>query len=203
MAIPSRREMRIPLLQHLADGKEHYWQTVKETLADHFVLTASDRQLLDRLGNSLFDSKLFTVLNHLWSEGMVELAKESHYRITDRGQSVLRQPPEAINSAFWKRFKMPSVNAIIPVLLQYLGDQEARYYPLIRDFLTDHFALTLAQQKAINPHSGFKWNRHCWDACRALLRVDFVESASPGHYRITEVGFEVLQDPPEVIDRDF
>ena len=202
MAIPTRQEMRLPLLQHFADGKEHHWETVKEALADHFALTVSDRQLLNRLGNNLFNSKLFTVLHHLWAEGMVALAKQEHYKITDRGQSILRLPPESINAAFWKQFKLPSVDAIIPVLLECLGDRETRHYPLIRSFLTDHFSITQSQQKAISSSWGLKWNRHCWDACRTLLHVDFVESVSSlrGHYRITDLGFEVLQEPPEVID---
>ena len=206
MAIPTRQEMRLPLLQHFADGEEHHWETVKESLANHFALTASDKQLLNRFGSNLFGSKLYTVLNHLGSEGMVELAREQiYYRITDRGRSVLRQPPETINSAFWKQFKLPSVDVIIPVILDCLGDRETRYYPLIRSFLTDHFSITKAQRKAISSSWGLKWNRHCWGACRALLHVDFVESAYRfrGHYRITDLGFEVLQDPPEVLDTTF
>ena len=202
MAIPSRQEMRLPLLQHFADGEEHRWETVKASLANHFALTAADRQLLNRLGSNLFNSKLYTVLNHLGSEGMVELAREEYYKITDRGLYVLRQPLETINSAFWKQFKLPSVDTIIPIILECLGDRETRYYPLIRSFLTNHFSITRAQQKAISSSWGLKWNRHCWDACRALLHVDFVES-DRGYYRITDLGFEVLQDPPEVIDSAF
>jgi restriction endonuclease Mrr len=203
MAIPTRPEMRLPLLQHFADGEEHYWQTLKEALADHFALTASDRQLLDRLGNSLFDSKLFTVLHYMWAEGLIELTRQKgYYRITDRGQSILQQPPETINSAFWNQFKLPIRDAIIPVLLQYLGDREVHHYRFVRDSLTNHFLLTRAQRKAINPHSGLAWNRRWGDAGRALSHVDFI-TLSSGDYQITDLGFEVLQDPPEVIDTAF
>ena len=64
MAIPSRREMRLALLQHTVDGEEHYWQTLKETVADHFALTVSDRQLLNQRGNNLFNAKLYKILNY-------------------------------------------------------------------------------------------------------------------------------------------
>jgi restriction endonuclease Mrr len=203
MAIPSRREMRMPLLQHIADGEEHDWQTLKEALADHFALTASDRQLLDKLGNNLFDSKLFTILHYMWAEGLVELTKEKiYYRITDRGQYVLQQPPEVINSAFWNQFKLPIRDAIIPVLLRYLGDREAHHYLRVRDSLTNYFSLTRAQQKAVNPHSGLAWNRRWGDAVRALRHVDFI-TLSSSYYQITDLGFEVLQNPPEVIDTAF
>ena len=161
MAIPTRPEMRLPLLQHFADGEEHYWQTLKEALADHFALTASDRQLLDRLGNSLFDSKLFTVLHYMWAEGLIELTRQKgYYRITDRGQSILQQPPETINSAFWNQFKLPSVDAIIPVLLQYLGDREVHHYRFVRDSLTNHFLLTRAQQGDFATGTGWFGNRN-------------------------------------------
>ena len=203
MAIPTRPEMRLPLLQHFADGEEHYWQTLKETLAAHFALTTSDRQLLDRLGNSLFDSKLFTVLHYMWAEGLVELTRQKrYYRITDRGQYVLQQPLEVINSAFWNQFKLPSVDAIIPILLQDLGDREVHHYRFVRESLTSHFSLTRVQRKAINPHSGLAWNRRWGDAGRALSHVDFI-TLSSGYYQITDLGFEVLQDPPEVIDTAF
>lgn len=203
MAIPTCQEMRMPLLQHFADGKEHYWQTLKEALANHFALTPTDKQLLDKLGNNLFGSKLFKVLHSMWAEGLVELTREGeYYRITERGQSVLRQPPETINSAFWNQFKLPSVDAIIPVLLQYLGDREAHHYLRVRDALTNHFSLTRAQQRAVYIHSGLAWNRHWGDAGRDLRRVDFI-TLSSGYFQITDLGFEVLQDPPEVIDTAF
>ncbi len=203
MAIPSRQEMRLALLQHIADGEEHYWQTLKESLADHFALTASDRQQLDQRGDNLFNSKLFKVLNYYMpAEGLVELTRQAgYYRITDRGQSVLQQPPEAINSAFWNQFKLPSVDAVIPVLLQYLGDREAYHYLKVRDTLTVHFSITPVQQKASGGGT-LLWNK-CWgEAGRTLLRVDFI-TLNSGDYQITDIGFEVLQNPPEVIDTTF
>ena len=202
MAIPSRREMRLALLQHTADGEEHYWQTLKETVADHFALTVSDRQQLDQRGNSLFNSKLFKVLSYyMTAEGLVELTRqEGYYRITDRGRYVLRQPPESINSAFWKQFKLPSVDTVIPVLLQYLGDREARHYLMVRDTLTVHFSITPVQQKASS--GSLLWNKRWGEAVRALRRVDFI-TLSSGYYQITDLGFEVLQDPPDIIDTAF
>ena len=202
MAIPNRQEMRLALLQHIADGEEHYWQTLKETLADHFALTESDRQRLDQRGNNLFNSKLFKVLSYYMpAEGLVELTRQAgYYRITDRGQLVLQQLPEAINSTFWKQFKLPSMDAIIPVLLRYLGDREAHHYLAVRDTLTDHFSITRAQRKASG--GSLLWNKRWGEAGGALRRVDFITLDS-GYYQITDIGFEVLQDPPEVIDTAF
>ena len=202
MAIPSRQEMRLALLQHIADGEEHYWRTLKETLTDHFTLTASDKRQLDQRGNNLFNSKLFKVLSYYMpAEGLVELTRQTgYYRITDRGQFVLQQPPEAINSAFWKQFKLPGVDAVMPVLLQYLGDREAHHYLKVRDILTDHFSITRAQRKASG--GSLLWNKRWGEAGRALLRVDFI-TLNSGDYQITDLGFEVLQAPPEVIDTAF
>ncbi len=202
MAIPSRREMRLALLQHTVDGEEHYWQTLKETVADHFALTVSDRQLLNQRGNNLFNAKLYKILNYyMRAEGFVELTRYAgYYRITDRGRYVLQQPLEAINSAFWIQFKLPSVDAVIPVLLQYLGDREARHYLMVRDTLTVHFSITPAQQKASG--CSLLWNKRWGEAVRALRRVDFI-TLSSGYYQITDLGFEVLQAPPEVIDTAF
>ena len=204
MAIPSRHQMRLAFLRHIADGEEHCWHDLKADLADYFSLTASDRQRVDKLGNNLFYTKLARVVFYLRGEGLVELTRQRpDYRITDRGQFVLQHPPETITSTFWQQFQLPNVNAIIPVLLQYLGDREAHHYLDIRNFLTAHFEITPVQQRAINPYSGFMWNRRWGDARDELLRVYFVESAGAGYYRIEDLGFEVLQDPPEVIDRAF
>ena len=203
MAIPTRQEMRMPLLQQFADGEEHYWQTVKAALAEHFALTPSDRQRLDNHRNPLFDSKLSTVLHRMRSEGLIELTSERpYYRITDRGLSVLQHPPEAITAAFWNQFKLPKVDAIIPVLLHYLGDRETRHYLEVRDALTHHFSLNRAQQRATNRFSGLAWNRRWGEARGALCRMDFITS-NAGYYQITDLGYEVLQNPPEVMDTVF
>lgn len=203
MTIPSRKEMRLALLQHIADGEEHYWQTLKETLTDHFALTTSDRQRLDKFGNSWFNAKLFKVLNYYMpAESLVELTRqEGYYRITDRGQYVLQQPLEVINSAFWNQFKLPSVDAVVPVLLQCLGDRKAHHYLWVRDTLTDHFSITPVQQRASGGGT-LLWNKRWGEAGGALRRVDFI-TLNSGNYQITDLGFEVLQDPPEVIDTDF
>ena len=204
MAIPSRHEMRLGVLRQLADGREHAWGRLKANLEDHFALTPVDRQRADKRGNNLFATQLSRLVHYMRAEGLVErTTARGEHRITERGRFVLEQPPEVITATFWSRFKLPTVDTIMPVLLQHLGDREAQPYRFIRESLTTHFALTPVQRRAINPHSGLMWNRRCWDTCRELLRVHLVESASPGHYRITDLGFEVLQDPPEVVNRAF
>lgn len=207
MAIPSRREMRLPLLQHIADGREYLYSELKSALTRHFLLTAADKNAVKPNGvKNKFSARLSTILSTLRAEGLVAFTpskRDGTYRVTERGRYVLSQSPEALNAAFWRQFKLPSVDAIIPVLLQHVADGKSHHYLALREAVTMHFSITPAQQRAISPSWGLRWNRRWGKARKALIRADFVDNTEAGRYQITALGQEVLHNPPPVIDTAF
>ncbi len=206
MAIPSCREMRLPLLQHIADGREYLQSEVKSGLTQHFSLTDADKNALKPNGVNKFGARLLTILHTLHEEGLVAFTPSKRYgtyHITERGLYVLSRPPAAINSAFWRQFKLPSVDAILPVLLLHVADGESYHYLALRAAVTARFAITPAQQRATLPSCGLRWNRRWGDARKALIGVDFIDNTEAGVYQITALGREVLHDPPAAIDAAF
>nr|WP_264291544.1 winged helix-turn-helix domain-containing protein [Methanothermobacter thermautotrophicus] len=59
MAIPNYKEVMLPLLKLVADGKEHYIKEVYDELAEQFQLTDEEKRRLIPSGkNRFFDNRV-------------------------------------------------------------------------------------------------------------------------------------------------
>ena len=74
--LPAVKEMVKPALTVLADGKEHRRVEIIDYLAEHFSLTADEREYLSKTGQSE---------KHLMNKGLIERTRTGYYRITTLG----------------------------------------------------------------------------------------------------------------------
>lgn len=74
--LPTGKEMEQPALKVLADGKEHRRVEIIDYLAEHFSLTADEREYLSKTGQAE---------KHLMNKGLIERTRTGYYRITTLG----------------------------------------------------------------------------------------------------------------------
>lgn len=105
MAIPDFQSVMLPLMQHCADGQEHSISHTTDALADTFKLTDEERKALLPSGvQEIFRNRVAWAKSHLKMAGLLESPKRGVYKITERGQDVLRKTPPHINLRFLLQF---------------------------------------------------------------------------------------------------
>jgi restriction system protein len=105
MAIPDYQSIMLPLLKFASDGKEHSLRETIEALAEKFRLSDDERRnLLPSGQQTIFDNRVGWARTYLKKAGLLETTRRGYYRITKRGQDVLRQNLPQINVAFLKQF---------------------------------------------------------------------------------------------------
>lgn len=96
----------LPLLQELADGKEHAVKDVREAIAKKLGLTAEDRnEILSSAGQSLYDNRLGWAKTYMGKAGLLESPKRGVYRATARGQKLLSTHPKRVDNALLTQFE--------------------------------------------------------------------------------------------------
>jgi restriction system protein len=105
MAIPDFQSLILPLLQLLSDGQEHTSAEVMDHLATSFRLSdAERRELLPSGTQARFTNRIAWAKAHLKKALLLESTGRGTVRITQRGQSVLKENPPVINRAYLRRF---------------------------------------------------------------------------------------------------
>jgi restriction system protein len=113
MPIPEFQAVMLPLLEALADGREHVMRDLNAQLADHFKLTKEEReQRMAHADNKLFVNRVGWAKAHLKAAGLLENPAHGRVRLSNQGRKVLDQKPATINLADLR--KVPS----------YLADQK-------------------------------------------------------------------------------
>ncbi|MGI8729974.1 MAG: winged helix-turn-helix domain-containing protein [Solirubrobacteraceae bacterium] len=96
MPIPGFQSLMRPLLVILAEGEERPVQVIRDTRAEQFGLTEEDlEQRLPSGRMQTFVNRVAWALAHLKGAACIEPARRGVYRITDRGQQLLADTPEA------------------------------------------------------------------------------------------------------------
>jgi restriction system protein len=105
VAIPDFQKIMPVLLQHLADGAERSNQETLDALAGHFGLTAAERaELLPSGKQAVFTNRVAWAKSHLKQAGLLQSPKRGVYRISSRGQEVLRRNDGPINLRFLQQY---------------------------------------------------------------------------------------------------
>jgi restriction system protein len=88
----------LPLLQRLADGREHSNSEVLEALANQFHLSEDERKLLLPSGQDfVFRNRVAWARTHMKAAGLVDNPKRGIFVITSAGQEALRKTPDRID----------------------------------------------------------------------------------------------------------
>lgn len=106
MPIPRMKELMLPLLRQIGDGKEYSRRDLINRLAEEFMLTDAERKKLVPSGTDfVFDNRVAWATTRLRKALLLESPRRGWVRITPRGLDVLREKPERIDRAFLRRFE--------------------------------------------------------------------------------------------------
>ena len=104
MAIPDYQTLMLPVLEILADGKEHLLRDLVQNLADKFELTEEERrQLLPSGVSTTIGSRVGWAKTYLYKAKLLDLTGRGKLQITPRGVSVLGKKSQ-IDVNFLKQF---------------------------------------------------------------------------------------------------
>lgn len=94
----------LPVLRSAAGGEVHIGGVIG-TLADEFSLSPEERaQLLPSGRQTTFANRVHWAKSHLSKAGLLELTRRAYFRITSRGQDMLRASPTRIDLATLMQF---------------------------------------------------------------------------------------------------
>ncbi|MGF6996338.1 restriction endonuclease [Paraburkholderia sp. GAS32] len=100
MPIPDYQTLMLPVLRAVADGQEHRFRNVVETLADEYQLTDEERNTLLPSGTApVFDNRVGWARTYLKQAGVVESRKRGYFNITERGRALLAKNPGRIDNS--------------------------------------------------------------------------------------------------------
>src|SRR5260370_17324276 len=95
----------LPLLGLAQDGKEDSIGDVFALLGKHFGLSEAEMaEMLPSGRQPLFYNRVHWAKTYLSQAKLLETTKRGHFRITERGQKVLREHPSRIDVQFLERF---------------------------------------------------------------------------------------------------
>ena len=98
MAVPDFQSLMLPLLKITGDGNEHTTSEVIETLAQKLGLDEHDRdELLPSGKQRKLDNRVHGTKTYLQKALLLSSTGRSRFRITDRGVTLLKSNPLAIN----------------------------------------------------------------------------------------------------------
>jgi len=100
MAVPKYHELSRPLLDFLADGKEHNLREASQAIAQRLNLTDADLAETVPSGYPKFIHRLSWAKYDLARAGLVETVARGVYRITDFGKQQLPQLPASLDRRY-------------------------------------------------------------------------------------------------------
>jgi restriction system protein len=105
MAIPDYQSIMLPLLQFLADGREHSLREAIEKLSEVFDLSEDEKkELLPSGGQLVFGNRVGWARTYMKKAGLIESTRRGYFKITQRGMEALKQNPAEINAKFLERY---------------------------------------------------------------------------------------------------
>ncbi len=105
MSIPDFQSIMLPLLQHIADGKEHSNPEIIQAMAEHFQLSQDEQnRLLPSGRQKIFTNRVAWAKVDLKMAGLVESPRRGISVITNPGLEILKNNPERIDRNLLKQF---------------------------------------------------------------------------------------------------
>ncbi|MSP40408.1 MAG: restriction endonuclease [Deltaproteobacteria bacterium] len=105
MPIPTYEDAMLPVMKTLADGEPRHRRALSDMMADHFNLTADEREKLLPSGNApVIRSRTGWALSYLKQAAVVTSPRRGWYALTDRGQKILTSNPPRVDSKFLEQF---------------------------------------------------------------------------------------------------
>lgn len=103
--IPDYQTLMLPVLKSVADGKEHKFREIADSIAKNFGLTEEELGCLLPSGNqSVFDNRVGWAKTYLKKACLIEYKGKGVLKITERGKQVLKDSPQKIDNKFLKQY---------------------------------------------------------------------------------------------------
>lgn len=103
--IPDYQTLMLPVLKSVADGKEHKFREIADSIAKNFGLTEEELGYLLPSGNqSIFDNCVGWAKTYLKKACLIEYKGKGVLKITERGKHVLKDSPQKIDNKFLKQY---------------------------------------------------------------------------------------------------
>ena len=103
--MPGFQDITLPLLRIAGDGREHSLANTRSKLAAELGLSEEDqRELLPSGRQSRFANRVAWAKVYLAQAGLLLSPKRGHFRISELGESILRDPPTRIDIKYLERF---------------------------------------------------------------------------------------------------
>ena len=103
--IPDYQTLMLPVLKSVADGKEHKFREIADSIAKNFGLTEEELGYLLPSGNqSIFDNRVGWAKTYLKKACLIEYKGKGVLKITERGKHVLKDSPQKIDNKFLKQY---------------------------------------------------------------------------------------------------
>ena len=105
MAVPDYQSMMLPLLRFAGEKKDETpTGEAVEVLAKELSLTDEDlKEMLPSGIQSTFVNRVGWASTYMKKAGLLEATRRGYYRITSRGQELLKKQPKAINVKLLKQ----------------------------------------------------------------------------------------------------
>jgi restriction endonuclease Mrr len=95
----------LPLLRYAADGAEHALKEAVSALAEEFRLTEEEKsEYLPSGQQTVIQNRVAWARTYMKKAGLLASPRRGYLAITERGRSVLRENPPAIDVVFLERF---------------------------------------------------------------------------------------------------
>lgn len=106
MAVPDYQSLMLPLLQYVGTKKDETSNSeAVEALAKELSLTDEDlKEMLPSGVQSTFVNRVGWAATYMKKAGLLEATRRGYFRITPRGQKLLKKKPSAINVKLLKRY---------------------------------------------------------------------------------------------------
>ena len=104
MSIPLNKQLRLPILNIMQDGRERHRQEIFDLLDS--VLQFSEEQKTELLasGGNRLDTRKVWATAYLKAANLLENTKRGYYKITSQGQQVLKENPSVIDRELLLRY---------------------------------------------------------------------------------------------------
>lgn len=103
--IPDYQSLMLPLLRLVADGQEHNYRDLIESLAIEFKVTDEERkELLASGSQAIFDNRVGWAKTYLKKARLLDSPKRAIFVITELGRQTLANNPNQIDAKFLKQF---------------------------------------------------------------------------------------------------
>lgn len=105
LKLPDYQTIMLPMLQVIADGKEHQINQYVADLADRFGLTDDDlRQMLPSGNVPVFRSRVSWAVTYLVHAGLIDRTGRGRICITERGRHTVKENPGRIDDQYLRQF---------------------------------------------------------------------------------------------------